>query len=204
MKAIALDGTDARAYARLGWEYANLGDYDRAMPAFEQAFSLNPNDPDVLVWYGEQLVMVGRAREGVAMIDRANRLNPRQRCSYDGLVDPYSGAGQYDQVITRARRLSAAESKNPWIQMVLAMSYEQLGRHAEAEAVSAELSQFFLDCSFERILSEFGGIPDKSVRAEYLDGARKAGLRDCATPEELQKYPKMTHLAACDAKRATK
>jgi len=52
-------------------------------------------------------------------------------------------------------------------------------------------------------LSEQGGIPDQPTFAHYLDGARKAGIRDCATPEELQKYPKMTHLAFCDAKRAT-
>lgn len=39
--------------------------------------------------------------------------------------------------------------------------------------------------------------------AHYLDGARKAGLRECATPEELQKHPKMTHLGVCEAKRAT-
>ena len=56
---------------------------------------------------------------------------------------------------------------------------------------------------FERMLSEFGGIRDEPTLTHYLDGARKAGLRDCATPADLQKYPKMIHLAVCDAKRAT-
>jgi hypothetical protein len=32
---------------------------------------------------------------------------------------------------------------------------------------------------------------------------RKARLNECATQAEVQKYPKMTHLALCDAKRAT-
>ena len=31
----------------------------------------------------------------------------------------------------------------------------------------------------------------------------KAGLRDCASQADLQKYPNMKHLAVCDAKRAT-
>ena len=61
----------------------------------------------------------------------------------------------------------------------------------------------FPDCSFERLLSEFGAIRDEATLLLYLDGASKVSLRDCATEAELQKYPKMTRLAACDAKRAT-
>ena len=203
LKAVALDPTDARAFAQLAMEYANLGDYDHAMPAFEQAFSLNPNDPAVLVFYGEQLAMVGRAEQGVQMLDRAFRLNPQHPAFYDGLIDPYFAAGHYGQVVSMVRKLSAAETQNPWIQMVSAMSYAQLGQQGEAAAVVAKLSRSFPDCSFERILSEFGGIPTDSVRTQYLEASRKAGIRDCATQEELQKYPKMTHLAVCDTERAT-
>src|SRR5690242_10629326 len=57
------------------------------------------------------------------------------------------------------------------------------------------------DFSLERALSDFGTIRNEPTLAHYLDGAHKAGLHDCATREELQKYPKMTHLAACDTKR---
>jgi len=55
----------------------------------------------------------------------------------------------------------------------------------------------------ERWLSDFGEIRDEPTLGHYLDGVRKAGLRECATPEELQKYPKMIHLAVCDGKRET-
>lgn len=55
----------------------------------------------------------------------------------------------------------------------------------------------------ERALSDFGAIPDQPTLAHYLDGARKAGLSECASQAELQKYPKMTHLALCEATRAT-
>ncbi len=54
----------------------------------------------------------------------------------------------------------------------------------------------------ERFLSDFGAIPHQPTLAHYLDGVRKAGLRECATQAELQKYPKMMHLALCDARRA--
>jgi hypothetical protein len=41
-----------------------------------------------------------------------------------------------------------------------------------------------------------------SNREILSEGARKAGLNECATPAELKKYPKMTHLALCNTKRA--
>ena len=104
-------------------------------------------------------------------------------------------------VITMIRRKVGDTSI--WNQMVLAMSYAQLGRRIDAEAAKAELLRRYPDFSMERFLSDFGGIPDQPTLAQYLDGVRKAGLTECATQAELQKYPKMTHLALCDAKRAT-
>jgi tetratricopeptide (TPR) repeat protein len=64
LKAIALDPTDARAYAILAETYLALSDFDHGLAAFEQAFSANPNDPNILVSYGGWLPNVGRAREG--------------------------------------------------------------------------------------------------------------------------------------------
>src|SRR5262249_8476078 len=52
VKAIALDPTDAIAYSGLGEISMNMSDFDRGLAALEQAFALNPNDPDVLVFYG--------------------------------------------------------------------------------------------------------------------------------------------------------
>jgi class 3 adenylate cyclase len=43
----------------------------------------------------------------------------------------------------------------------------------------------------------------RSRSVQYMEGARRAGLNECATAAELQKYPKMTHLALCDARRTT-
>jgi hypothetical protein len=44
--------------------------------------------------------------------------------------------------------------------------------------------------------------PDQKTLSHYLESVRKAGLSECATDAELQKYSKMKHLALCDTKRA--
>ena len=54
----------------------------------------------------------------------------------------------------------------------------------------------------ERALSELSGIRDNATLAHYLDGVRKAGLRECAGADEFQAHPKMVRLPVCDARRA--
>jgi hypothetical protein len=70
---------------------------------------MNPNDPQTLSAYGEQLTYVGRAKEGVELVERAFRLNPNRGDLYDGFADPYYAAGRCEQAITgwRAKRQRA-------------------------------------------------------------------------------------------------
>lgn len=202
LKAIALDPAYVESYAQLGLIYSELDDLDRGLAAFEQGFNLNPNHANLLVVYGANLTTVGRARDGAKMIERAFRLNPRYPDWYNHWADPFYATGQYDHVITMTRRIRG--DTPPWSYMLLAMSYAQLGRQPDAAEALKGLLRRVPDCSFERMLGlRFAAIKDEGTLAHYLDGARKAGLRDCATAEEVEKYPKMIHLAVCDTKRAT-
>ena len=200
LKSIVLDPNDALAYAVLCVVYATLGDYDHGIAAADRALELNPNDPDVLFNVAAVLPTAGRAKEAAEMMDRAFRLNPHYPSHYNAAVDAYYATGRFDRVITMVRRTTGEPLL--WAQMVLAMSYGQLGLHTDGEAAKAELFRRYPDFSWERFMSDFGGIPDQPTLALYLDGVRKAGLNECATTAELQKYPKMTHLALCDTKRA--
>ncbi|MBV8094147.1 MAG: hypothetical protein JO110_13185 [Acetobacteraceae bacterium] len=135
------------------------------------------------------------------MADRMFRLNPHYPPWYNNAVDPYYATNQYDKVITLIRRTIGEVAT--WSQMVLTLSYAQLGRQPDLATAKAELLRRYPDFSLERFMSDFGPIPDQTMLAHYMDGARKAGLNDCATDDELKKYPKMTHLAVCDARHAT-
>ena len=64
-KAVALDSNNVRAYVALGDISFLLNDFDHGVAAFERALVLNPNDPHVLMNYGEQMSVLGRASEGV-------------------------------------------------------------------------------------------------------------------------------------------
>jgi TolB-like protein/Tfp pilus assembly protein PilF len=200
LKAIALDPADAYAHQVLGELYIDLSDPDRAFAEFEKALVLNPNDPDVLVRYGGNMTIIGRPQDGIEMMERALRLNPRYPPLYDYFVDPFYAVGRYDQAIATVRRLVADQL--PWNYLILAMSYAQLGKQADTVAAVDELRRRYPDFSLERALSDFGTINDQPMLERYMDGVRKAGLNECATEEELQKYPKMKRLALCDKNRA--
>ena len=200
LKAIALDPTDGFAHSKLGGVYCMLNDFDRCLAAFEEAVALNPNDPGILVDYGEQLTFVGRAKEGVEMIERAYRLNPHYPNWYNNSVDPFYATGRYDEVIARTSKNGGPQST--WHGVLVTMSLAQLERRSEVAMAKADLLRRYPDFSLERVLSDYGTIKDRSTLERYMDGVRKAGLNDCATGAELQKYPKMTHLALCDTRRA--
>ena len=159
LKAIELDSADAMAYAILGEAYLTLSDYDRGLAAFQQALVLNPNDPTILIKHGGALAFFGRSQEAVEMINRAYRLNPHYPGYYDYYTDPFYIVGQYDEVITRARRQRGELAI--WPQMVLAIAYAQSGRQSESSTEVTGLLRRLPDFSFERILSESGGIRDQ-------------------------------------------
>jgi TolB-like protein/class 3 adenylate cyclase/Tfp pilus assembly protein PilF len=201
LEAVALDPGDALAHSLLGAIYFWVGDVDRGLAEYDKAFSLNPNDPDVLYYICINVSAVGRAKEAAAMADPMFRLNPNYPRFYNNVLDPYYATGQYDRVVTMVRRTVGEVAI--WNYWVLAISYAQLGRQTDAAEAVTELRRRYPDFSMERMLSDFSPIPDKSIREHFMEGTRKASLRECATPEELQKYPKMMRLAVCDAKRAT-
>jgi adenylate cyclase len=200
-KTVGLAPTDGSSHRALGIAYLDLSDFDRGFAEFDEAVVLNPNDPSILAAYAAWLPNVGRGEEAVDMINRAFRLNPHYPDWYNNILDPFYATGQYNEVVARARRKKG--ELLVWGQALLAMCYAQLGRQTDLAAAKTELFRRYPDFSMERALSDFGAFTDQPTLEHYLDGARKAGLDECATEAELQKYPKMTHLAYCDVKRKT-
>jgi adenylate cyclase len=178
-----------------------LNDLDGCVGAFERALTLNPNDPAILVLYGQQLTYIGKAPDGIQMIDRAYRLNPHYPAWYDLQVDPFYATRDYGEVIKRLHRFGG--ELGAWARVVLILSYAQSGRTKDAEPAIAALARAYPEFSMERLFSDLGGIAHEPTLALYLEGARKAGLHECATQAEVTKDSNMTRLSLCDVRRAS-
>jgi hypothetical protein len=76
-RAIAADEGDAYAHVNLGSALITLGRLEEGQHHLELALSLNPHFPNTTIILGCAIAFGGQHREGMAMIDRAFRLEPR-------------------------------------------------------------------------------------------------------------------------------
>ncbi|HEY4930283.1 MAG TPA: tetratricopeptide repeat protein [Terriglobales bacterium] len=76
-KAAELDPSSAEAHASLGFIYYwSKRDLAASSREFDRAIALNPNYVDAYHWYGNVLSSAGRAKEGLAYLNRAQELDP--------------------------------------------------------------------------------------------------------------------------------
>ena len=196
-KAVALDPYDGEAHMVLGYAYRMLNDYERATHELDRGLELQPNSPDLLMLYVENLPMLGNPQKGVELAERAIHLNPNYPAWYlYGLHRVYYFAGEFEKALAAARQ--AQELSGP----LLAAIYGQLGRNAEAAEGAANVLKLDPDWSAERDISDTGAFARQAELDLYLDGIRKAGLPVCASVTALQQRPEMKRLPICEQARA--
>jgi class 3 adenylate cyclase/TolB-like protein len=176
-KMVALDPMDPYAQVIAGVSNFKRGERARGRAALDRALALAPNDPNVVRDVGTMMpyaMGTERAAEGVELIKRALRLNPRApawQLSMLGFASYF--AGQYEEAIEALKQSGAPNLET---RVFEALTYAQLGREAdaarEADAILKEKPDFTARGWIANDIYEPGG----SSETLFLDGARKAGL----------------------------
>ena len=83
----------------------------------------------------------------------------------------------------------------------LAMAYAYLGRTSDAKTAAAKVKEMDPTWIAERYLSDAGGIAETEAEL-FINGARKAGLLDCAPADRLKDTPNLIRAKSCDERRA--
>ena len=73
---LSLDPDFNEVYARRGFSYFKLND-SKALPDFEKADQLEPNNPDILINYAKACLLVGNLRKGIEVSNKAIKLNEK-------------------------------------------------------------------------------------------------------------------------------
>ena len=173
-RAVALDGGDAEARARLAIALHERGDREGAQAEAERALTISPNLADAHGALGVVLTFAGRPQEGFAALKTCIRLDPRSPSLVYRLrqiaVALYFSR-EYAAAVEAARQAIRSYPDRGYT--VLAAALGQMGRTAEArEALETaiEIAPGALD-TFVR------GAP--AIRPEdhahMLEGLRKAG-----------------------------
>jgi tetratricopeptide (TPR) repeat protein len=187
-KAIALDDSQAGAYAVRGWIEGIKGQHDRAIADGKRAVSLDPNS--AFAWVAladindaECVFPAGimppdwgtsKPEEVLAYAQKAIRLDPRHPEKYsmpEGVA--YNGLGRYAEAVDALKR---SQQNNPWVHANLVYAYSELGREQDARAEAAEvlrLSPRFSLEEVQRMPANWQG----PLGQRYLSDLRKAGLK---------------------------
>jgi len=201
-------------------------DFGRAEQAYERARALAPGNAQVLRFTGGFAVHMGRFDRGVSDLRRAVTLDPLNPRSHAALGMGFYSARRYQEAATAltqvislnpedesspswrglvyyaggdlARARSSCESKPDYWgdQWCLAVVYDKLGRHADAEAAVAKIKATEGDAAAYQYATIYAQWGDKPKALAWLDTAmrlRDAGLELLKTDplaDPLRKEPR--------------
>jgi adenylate cyclase len=173
-KAIALDSSNAGAFAILSESYIAKGQYDLGRAALEHALALEPNSALGYSALAVTLTSSGRPAEAVAAAQKAARLDPAGRDYYSAFEgEAYLAMGRYEDAIRALQRSVSRFGNVIVLHLDLIASYVELGRNEDAQAEAAEVMR--LNPNFS--LADQKRMFSAQQRKGYYADLAKAGLK---------------------------
>jgi len=179
-RAVALDPTNAEARSCLGNALRNAGDYKGALAEAQQARTINPNLPGAYQVLGGTLIVSGQAREGLAALETAARLDPRHLSSASTLMRIAMGLyflRKYERSAEAAQEGIRLFPDFPNNYRWLAAALGQLGRHEEAKE-ALEQAIAIAPASFDMYVRHRVPWMRPEDHARMVEGLRKAGWQE--------------------------
>ncbi len=152
MKALEIDDQLAEGHTSLAYVFAQFEwNWPRAESEYKRAIELNPNYATAYQWYSNGLLARGDFEKSVAMIRRAQELDPLSLIISDNFAWTYYGARRYDEAIQAFQKTVEMDPSFIPAQNDLGLAYLQKGMYADAEKQFLkvnELSKSFGTASF--------------------------------------------------------
>jgi adenylate cyclase len=178
-KAVELDANSALAHHVLSLAYFRARQPDESIAAGERAIELDPSFAEGYSWQALFLALQGSLEEAVASAEKAIRLSPRDPFLwfyFSTLAHVHFLARRYEGAVEWARRSIRGNPTFPFGRSVLAASYAHLGRLAEARKEVEELLRVQPGYCLAFVRETM--VMDPAYLDHYLDGLRKAGLKE--------------------------
>jgi adenylate cyclase len=156
--------------------YWNQGEFDKSFIEYETARKLNPNNPDLAADMAEALIYAGEPDKAITQIREAMLHNPQVPYWYWwNLARAYYMAKRYEEAIEAAGKITDPPND---VLLITAASKAQLGDLDAARAEMAQFSKNDPEWSIAKAAERY--FRRDSDRQHWLDGLRKAGLKEKA------------------------
>ncbi|MGH9642900.1 MAG: hypothetical protein ACRD3Q_10770, partial [Terriglobales bacterium] len=202
-RAIALAPNLSEGYLAMALVYEELLEFTRASEEYERALLLGAGNARVLRNYGLFAVLMGRGDSGLSALRRAVVLDPLNASAHAELGGGLIYLRRYTEALTALRSAMALDSNRPTLLtfmggiyylrgefesarsaceqnpeldeswQCLAMTYDKLGRHADAEIMLAKLRTKFGDnypVGYSQIYAQWG---DTAHALNWLETAKR-------------------------------
>jgi TolB-like protein/Flp pilus assembly protein TadD len=171
-RAMALAPGDAEVLADSGLFAASMGRFDVGLAAASHAVALDPLNPRSRYVLGEALFWARRYQEAVTAFGEVISLEPDFKRAYG-----FRGVAYYWLGDLQSARSVCETKPDHWSSMwCLAVTYEKLGRHADAEAELKKLQAAFGDNSAYQCATIYSVWGNTAKALEWL--ARAVRLPD--------------------------
>ncbi len=133
IRALELDSLLGDAYSALGYvDFLHGWDFVAADREFRRGIELNPRYARGNLHYMTLLVALNRSDEAIAVMKRAQELDPLSPTIVSAAARPYYNARQYAEAIAQSRKALELDSTFHRAHYWLGLSYEQLSRSPDA------------------------------------------------------------------------
>ncbi len=190
-RALSLAPGNAEVLRRSGSFAAYMGYFDAGIAAARRAVVLDPVAREIHGWLGRALYAARRYEEAIAAFAEVIRLEP-YKAIYGDLGFAYYGLRDL-----QSARASCETNPDYWLsQQCLAVIYEKLGRHADAEAELAKLKATLGDTAayqYATIYAQWGQQAQALKSLEMALRLRDPGLELLRTDpllDPLRKEPR--------------
>jgi TolB-like protein/DNA-binding winged helix-turn-helix (wHTH) protein len=139
-RSIALDNSNAFAYAIMSFAHTLKRQYDLGITDAERALAFDPNSKDGYASMANALAYSGRPAEALVAAQKAMRLDPRHRdlhSLFEGMA--YMLMGSYELAIPLVKTYLASYPNFIPGHLDLIVCYVELGRNEEARAEAVEV-----------------------------------------------------------------
>jgi TolB-like protein/Tfp pilus assembly protein PilF len=175
-QSIALDNSNAFAYAMMSFSYTSTRQYDLGITAAERALAFDPNLAEGYNNLAFALSSSGKPAEGVVAAHEAMRLDPSNRDFYSGIEGrAYVLMGRYEEAIPPLKAVLARHSNIIPAHLMLIACYVELGRNEEARAEAAEVMR--INPQFSLAVQKQTSVIEQPFRDRIYTDIAKAGLK---------------------------
>jgi tetratricopeptide (TPR) repeat protein len=180
-RAVTLAPGSAEVLRQSGRFAVYMGRFDEGVTALRRAVVLDPLNPRSHELLGQGLFFARQYEEAVAAFAEAVTLTPGDGSVHaDAAVHAFRGLAFYKLGDFQSARASCETKPDYWVsELCLAVAYDKLGRHADAEAVLAKMKVANADSAsvqYAEIYAQWGNRPRALKSLDTAVQVRDPGL----------------------------